>query len=85
MMYVSVGTTIMGEDFHIYEKALSRSGIPYIQKILGNSKGLEENTKVDYIYNLHNLFDLNCSNKSRKDIWRQIIHCILLQDTHGTA
>ena len=54
-MYVSVGTTIMREDFHIYEKALSRSGIPYIQKILGNLKGLRQNTKVDYIYNLHNL------------------------------
>ena len=54
-MYVFSNTTKIREDFHIYEKALSRSGIPYIQKILLNSKDLRQNTKVDYIYNLHNL------------------------------
>ena len=54
-MYFSVGTTIMKEDFYIYKKALFRSGIPYIQKILLNLKGLRQNTKVDYIYNLYNL------------------------------
>ena len=54
-MYFSVGTTIMKEDFYIYKKALFRSGIPYIQKILLNLKGLRRNPKVDYIYNLYNL------------------------------
>ena len=54
-MYVFSNTTKIREDFHIYEKTLFRSGIPYIQKILLNLKGLRQNTKVDYIYNLYNL------------------------------
>ena len=54
-MYVSSSTTITGEDFHIYEKALFRSGIPYIQKILGIAQSETQNSKVEYIYNLYNL------------------------------
>ena len=54
-MYVSSSTTITGEDLHIYEKALFRSGIPYIQKILGIAQSETQNSKVEYIYNLYNL------------------------------
>ena len=54
-MYVFSNTTKIRENFHIYEKALSENHFSYIQKILLNLKGLRQNTKVDYIYNLYNL------------------------------
>ena len=54
-MFVSYVTTSNSKDFHIYEKALFRSDIPYIQKILVNLKDLRQNLKVYYIYNLYNL------------------------------
>ena len=54
-MFVSYVTTSNSKDFHIYEKALFRSGIPYIQKILGIAQSETQNSKVEYIYNLYNL------------------------------